>query len=549
MIIDKKLKGKTIIELILENEVKMRYTPIVASINGKIVSLNEKVSEKDRLEIFDLRSNVAMASYQEGISLIYLTAIKNIVGDVNVSINNSLNKGFYTKINENIEIDDRLLCQLEKEMKRIIVNDFPIRQIEVEKEEAIKLISMYGKGKEEKRAKDKYLKELEGLEKITLGYIEDGEFCYMPSYISLPISTKYLDKFQLVKFKKGILLRFPYQSNPDEIPKLADEKRIYEAFVENSKWQKIMGISSVSELNRVIERKEIDEVIQLAEALQEKKLVEMAKEIRIKKKRIVLIAGPSSSGKTTFAKRFMIHLRSEQLRPIYMGTDDYFVNRDDMEVDEKGEKNFEDLEAIDLTLFNRDLESLLKGDEVDIPTFNFITGKKEFENRKIKINNDQPIVIEGIHGLNPKLIRKVDEKLVYRIYISPIASLSLDLHHRIATSDIRMMRRIVRDYKTRGKSCEATLASWYKVRRGEDKNIFPYSNCCDGFFNTFSLYEIPMLKVQLEKILKELREDSIYMAEKERITSILRKFTKGNYEKEIPRNSIVREFIGGSIFK
>ena len=512
-------KDKSILELIRENKIKVKFTPMMAAVNGKITSLNAKINSGDCVEVFDVRSNVGIASYQEGLVLVYLTAVKNLFGNVLVGINNSLNKGFYTKPDKSIELNEENIERIRMEMDKLIRADFPFKEKRASKDEYIDLLSMYGSGN---KAKEKFLENIR-IDDSKIAYIkqfrDDEEAsdrnCYMLSYMDLPPSTRYVDKFQLMRYKGGLLLRFPYQANPDEIPRLDDEKRIYEAFVENTRWQKIMGIAGVSDLNE----------------------------------KIVLIAGPSSSGKTTFAKRLMIHLKTEELDSVYIGTDDYFIDRDDMVVDEKGEKNFEDLEAIDLQLFNDQLKKMIAGKEVDIPRFDFITGKKFFGERVMKVKENQIMVIEGIHGLNPDLIWEVDEKDIFKIYISPIASLSLDLHHRIATSDIRLIRRMVRDFNTRGKSCYDTLSTWYKVRKGEDKNIFPYSNCCDAFFNTFLIYEIPLLKKSAMKILDGIDKESVYAAERERILSMLEKFDDGNYLEEVPRNSIVREFVGGSVFE
>ena len=546
-------KDKSILELIRENKIKVKFTPMMAAVNGKIASLNAKVNSGDCVEVFDVRSNVGIASYQEGLVLVYLTAVKNLFGNVLVGINNSLNKGFYTKPDKSIELNEENIERIRMEMDKLIRADFPFKEKRARKDEYIDLLSMYGSGN---KAKEKFLENIR-MDDSKIAYIkqfrDDEEAsdrnCYMLSYMDLPPSTRYVDKFQLMRYKGGLLLRFPYQANPDEIPRLDDEKRIYEAFVENTRWQKIMGIVGVSDLNEKIESGGISEVIQISETFQEKKLVEITKEVRAKKKKIVLIAGPSSSGKTTFAKRLMIHLKTEELDSVYIGTDDYFIDRDDMVVDEKGEKNFEDLEAIDLQLFNDQLKKMIAGKEVDIPRFDFITGKKVFGERVMKVRENQIMVIEGIHGLNPDLIWEVDEKDIFKIYISPIASLSLDLHHRIATSDIRLIRRMVRDFNTRGKSCYDTLSTWYKVRKGEDKNIFPYSNCCDAFFNTFLIYEIPLLKKSAMKILDGIDKESVYAAERERILSMLEKFDDGNYLEEVPRDSIVREFVGGSVFE
>ena len=400
-------KDKSILELIRENKIKVKFTPMMAAVNGKITSLNAKINSGDCVEVFDVRSNVGIASYQEGLVLVYLTAVKNLFGNVLVGINNSLNKGFYTKPDKSIELNEENIERIRMEMDKLIRADFPFKEKRVRKDEYIDLLSMYGSGN---KAKEKFLENIR-MDDSKIAYIkqfrDDEEAsdrnCYMLSYMDLPPSTRYVDKFQLMRYKGGLLLRFPYQANPDEIPRLDDEKRIYEAFVENTRWQKIMGIVGVSDLNEKIESGGISEVIQISETFQEKKLVEITKEVRTKKKKIVLIAGPSSSGKTTFAKRLMIHLKTEELDSVYIGTDDYFIDRDDMPVDKSGKRDTESINAVDIELFQSTLKALLAGEIVKLPTFNFITGKKEWYDEPVRLGRNQPVLIEGLHALNPEL--------------------------------------------------------------------------------------------------------------------------------------------------
>ena len=361
-------------------------------------------------------------------------------------------------------------------------------------------------------------------------------------------STGYLKYFELRKYRRGILLRFPHPSNPAVIPEYVDEKTLYKTFGEQSKWGKLMGIKNVSDLNAKIEEGKFKELVQLSEALHERRIVEIADMITKNKKRIILIAGPSSSGKTTFAQRLCIQLRVNGLEPLYMGTDDYFVEREDTPLDEYGEKNYEDLEAVDIELFNSYMKDLLSGKTVDLPSFDFMTGHKVFGKRVTSIKNNQPIVIEGIHALNEALTLHIPKEEKFKIYISPLTQLNIDSHNRIVTTDHRMLRRMVRDFKYRGHSAQSTIASWPKVRAGEDKNIFPFSNEADVMFNSVHLYEIAVLKKYAQPLLEAITEEEAEYSDAVRMLNFLRFFKTAPDDSVIVNNSILREFIGGSVF-
>ena len=309
-----------------------------------------------------------------------------------------------------------------------------------------------------------------------------------------------------------------------------------------------LSINYVSDLNRRIDEGKIKELIQISEALHESKIVEIAEMITKQKKRIILIAGPSSSGKTTFAQRLCIQLRVHGLKPLYLGTDDYFLEREQTPLDEYGEKDYENLSAVDIDLFNDNMNDLLAGKEVDLPIFNFLTGHKELGKRKTRIKGSQPIVIEGIHALNEALTPKIAEEEKFKIYISPLIQLNIDNHNRIITTDHRMLRRMVRDFKYRGYSAQNTINTWPKVRAGEDKNIFPFSNQADVVFNSVHLYEISVLKKYAKPLLEEITRDEPEYADAHRLLDFLRFFRTVDDDSAIANNSIIREFIGGSVF-
>ena len=347
---------------------------------------------------------------------------------------------------------------------------------------------------------------------------------------------------------RGVLLRFPHPSDPNRIPDYVDERVLYQTFGEQSRWGKLMGIDYAFDLNRKIEEGKFKELIQLSEALHERRIVEIADMITKQKKRIILIAGPSSSGKTTFAQRLCIQLRVNGLEPLYMGTDDYFLEREQTPVDAYGEKNYEDLDAVDIHLFNSNMNDLLAGKQVDLPTFDFLEGHKKYGKRLTRIRSNQPIVIEGIHALNDALTPEIAKEEKFKIYISPLTQLNIDAHNRIVTTDHRMLRRMVRDFKYRGYSAQNTIQNWPKVRAGEDKNIFPYSNEADVMFNSVHLYELCVLKKYALPLLEAIQPDEPEYSEAQRMRNFLRFFKTVEDDSAIVNNSILREFIGGSVF-
>ena len=532
-------KGTAIEALTEQYKEELPYTILAAKLNNKIVELHETIEEECRIEFLDMRTQAANLIYQYSLSLLYLKAVNDVLGKVPVEIENSLNKGLYTEVKTFEPITAAQVKAVEARMRQLVRADLPFIKQVASRDEALDLLVDEG-------LREKARMLLSSPAKQVKFYSLDG---YKNFFYGLMVpSTRYLKYFELKKYRRGVLLRFPHPSAPDRIPPYVDESMLYRAFGEATKWGRLMQVSFVADLNEKVRDGSYRELIQLSEALQEKKVVEIADMITRQKKRIVLIAGPSSSGKTTFARRLCIQLKVNGLEPLYMGTDDYFVERRDTPLDEHGEPDFENLTAIDIRLFNDNMNGLLSGREVDLPTFDFMDGTKLFGKRRIAIKPSQPIVIEGIHALNKDLTPYIDEQEKFKIYISPLTQLNIDNHNRIPATDARMLRRLVRDYRYRGHSAQSTIDAWPKVRAGEDKNIFPFSGEADVLFNSAHIYELSVLKKYAEPLLEAIQPEEPQYSEAVRMLKFLRFFEAIEDDSIIVNNSIIREFIGGSIF-
>ena len=534
--------GTTLEELYKEYQEQVPYTVLAARVDNEVKPLTYSPEQDCSVEFLDMRTQEANVIYQNSLILLYLKAVRDVLGPVSVDIENSLNQGLFTEIKAPEGITAEQTAQIEARMRELAGLDLPFVREKLSAEEARELFRSSGQP-----------------ERIELmcdgknGMVQELPFYSLDGYrdffygIMVP-SAGYLKHFQVMKYRRGVLLRFPHPSAPDVIPEFVDETTLYKTFGEQNHWGSLMGVRYVTDLNRKIEQGEARDLIQLSEALHNQKIVEIADMITKQKKRIILIAGPSSSGKTTFAQRLCIQLRVNGLNPLYMGTDDYFVEREDTPLDEFGEKDFENLGAVDIGLFNRNMNDLLAGKEVDLPSFDFITGHKEFGKRITSIGPNQPIVIEGIHALNETMTSEIPKEAKFKIYISPLTALNIDSHNRIVTTDHRMLRRMVRDYKYRGHSAQNTISSWPKVRAGEDKNIFPYSNEADVMFNSVHLYEISVLKKYAAPLLADIGPDEPEYSDAQRMLRVLRFFRTIEDDSAIVNNSILREFIGGSVF-
>ncbi|MBB6215846.1 uridine kinase [Anaerosolibacter carboniphilus] len=532
-------KGMTLLEL--SNTYKHQYgTPIVAAkVNNDLKELNYVVNEAANIEFIDLTKIDGIRIYQRSLVFVFIRAAMEILPDSKVTIEHSLSRGLYCEIHYKRPIYESDVLEIEARMKEIVERDEPITKNNTTIEEAKEIFAEWHL---DPKIKLLDYKTITDINIYSCGWLKNYFYGYM-----VP-STGYLKLFKLKYYMPGIILIHPEKSNPNQLPEYHEQHKMAAIFKESANWAKIMNVEYVASLNHLIEHKKHGEIIRVAEALHEKKIAHIADLITQKKKRIVLIAGPSSSGKTTFAQKLIVQLKVNGLNPVSLSTDDYFVNRELTPRDEKGEYNFEALEAVDVDLFNEHLTKLILGEVVEIPSFNFQKGIREYKERFLKVKEDQPIIIEGIHGLNERLTEDIPHDKKFKIYISALTQLNIDDHNRINTTDTRLIRRIIRDNKYRGKTALDTLKLWESVRRGEEKYIFPYQEDADIMFNSSLIYELAVLKKHIEPLLLEISMEEKEYSEAKRLLKFLSYFLSIVDDCLIPKNSLIREFIGGSWF-
>lgn len=518
---------------------RIKYSVYAALIDNKVMALNTRLTEGVSLRFLDIRSKQAFLMYQNSLVMLLLAAAKDIIGDQHVEVRMTLNQGLYIEVTS-CDVNEDQVAKIGMRMNQLIDMDLPFETGHFTKRTGRKLMLEEGLD-ESSRVFDK-LRESDEVRIYKLNGYSDFFFT------DLVPSTGYLKYFELMKYRDGILLRFAQPENPDRIPLYADEYIMYRAFKEQSQWNHLLGVKYVADLNEKIRAGKSFDLIQMSEALHDKKIVEIADAITAQKKRVVLVLGPSSSGKTTFARRLIVHLKVRGLDPLYVGTDDYFKERENCPRDENGEYDFEGIDALDLDLFNRQMKGLLAGEEVDMPVFDFITGHKEYGKRVTQISGDQPVIIEGIHSFDSVLTQEIDESEKFRIYISPLTHINLNAHNRIPTTDTRIVRRIIRDSRTRGANAAETLKIWKKVHAGENKNIFPHSGEADMLFNSVHVYELAVLKKYAVPLLKEIPEDDTEYPEAERLLKLFEFVESLEDDQLIANTSILREFIGGGVF-
>ena len=514
-----------------KNVLACKYKNEVRPLDCEVDNLNDVVP-------IDITTRDGRRVYQRGILYVMGMAFNRVYPKALLTVNCQLSNSIYCSV-ENMKVTTELVDNIKKEMQDIVDSNLPIRKIEMSKEEAEKFYQ------KEKTLRGRLQLDNKYKDEVSLYFCEDY---YKYFYGVMPISTGYIKLFDVIKYHDGFLLRYPDKKTPDRIDRYIETKKLLHTLEEYEDIHTLLDINTIYKLNKKIEEGKEKELILLAEALHEKKISDIADKI-VKRKgvKIILIAGPSSSGKTTFAQRLGIQLKLNGIKPITISVDNYFVERKDTPKDENGKYDFERLEAIDLELFNDHLSKLLKGEEVQLPIFNFKTGTKTFTGEKIKMRNNEVLVIEGIHCLNDKLTASIPLEQKYKIYISALTVLNIDYYNRISTSDTRLIRRLVRDYNFRGYEALHTLQNWDMVNKGEENYIFPFQEEADSMFNTSLIYEISVLKKYAMPLLKAIDNSHPEYSEATSLYELLKYFDDISDE-YIPKNSLLREFIGGSIF-
>lgn len=512
---------------------------VMCELNGKYYDLVDEVPCDGIIKVIYANSEEGWKVYSRTLQFIFIKASLDIFKDAKIKIEHSISKGIFGEIIKDTPLNSDEIKLIKDRMQELIEKNILINKFDVAKDEAIKIFNSYGM-----TDKVKLLKQV-NLETVHLYEIE-GRYDYF--YGHMGYSTGIIKAYDLILYAHGFVLRNPAPDNVEVLPVFKEQKKLANIFYETVNWLNILGVSDVGSLNEKVDSRERRDLILTSEALHEKKIAYIADDIaKDSKKRVVLIAGPSSSGKTTFANRLGIQLRVNGLIPIRISLDDYFLSRDKTPRDENGDYDFESIYAIDLELFNQNLNELLDGKEIEIPEFDFKTGSRKWYGHKVKLPKNGVVVIEGIHGLNPILTKDIKEENKYKIYISALTQLNLDYHNRIATTDVRKIRRIVRDYLSRGYGAEETLKMWPSIKRGEKKNIFVYQEEADVMFNSTLVYELSVLKPYAIKELDKIKEDSPVYNEAIRLKSFLSFFKEIQFS-EVLENSILREFIGGSCF-
>lgn len=512
---------------------------VLVRVNGKLCELSTVLEADGSIEFIDISSKLGIMCYMRTLQFVLIKATEELFKDSKITIEHSLSKGLFGEIQKNpkLGIDDIYL--IKEKMKDIIEQDIRITKSIYDRKDAIEQFK--AKGMEDKVKLLQFVTQ----ESLTI-YELDGSIDYF--YGPMAYSTGILKYFDLIYYDPGFILRFPTIDKPTEIPRFEEHRKLAKIFYEAEKWGNILGVEDVGSLNEIIKEGDIVTLIRVAEALHEKKIAYIADHIQEKRAvKLVLIAGPSSSGKTTFSKRLGIQLRVNGLVPIPISLDDYFVNRDATPKDEFGDYDFESIYALDLHLFNEHLQILLSGKETELPTYNFKTGQREWNGYRMKLPENGVLIVEGIHGLNEKLTSAISHEQKFKIYISPLTQINLDDHNRIATTDVRMIRRIVRDYLSRGYGVEDTLKMWPSIRRGEDRNIFIFQEDADAMFNSALIYELAVLKKYALAELYKIQPNSSVYDEARRLINFLHYFKEVDKD-FVPTNSLVREFTGGSCF-
>lgn len=535
--------GKTLIELAKEAQKGEKETIILAKINGRLSELNEREITDQNVEFLTTATGIGNDAYRRSVLLVMLYAIHKINPEMksnNVVVEYSLSKGLYCEIkDESVKVDYGYIEKIKSIMNDAVQKDFPIIKYSLPKDDAIEVFKEFGM--DDKARLFRYRRG-STINVYELDRYKDYFYGYMAP------STGMLNVYDIYQYDKGFVLQMPQKSKPDTVPEFRPQGKLFNVLKESSQWADIMDVQTVGALNDAIATGRMKELMLVQEALQEQKIAEIARKIASdRSKKFVMIAGPSSSGKTTFSHRLSIQLMACGLKPHPIAVDDYFVEREETPIDEYGNYNFEDLHAIDLKLFNEHMSDLRAGKRVEVPTFNFKIGHKEYNGKYRELGEDDILVIEGIHSLNDEMSYALPKESKFKIYISALTQLNVDEHNRVPTTDGRLIRRLVRDFRTRGSSAKRTMGMWDSVRRGEEQNIFPYQEQADVMFNSALIYELSILKPFAEPILFAIGKDEPEYQEAKRMLKFLDYFLAYGTD-DIPTNSILREFVGGGCF-
>lgn len=533
--------GTSLLEISNDLNIKTENRVCGAIVNNQVRELSFCVVKPKQVEFFDISHTDGNRFYIRSLIFVFYAAMREVFPDVSIRIQNSISNGYFFELNGfNRPVTDSDVFTITQEMKSLIGRNIPFIKKGMLTTDAVELLKQQG-------LTDKALLFEQRGNLYSSLYFMNGLANYFYGHL-LP-STGYITNFGLIPYYNGLLLQIPKPKNPGKLPKITERKKLFGIFQEQKEWAEILNVSTIGKLNRFTIQKRSGDVIKVSEALHEKKIAEIANMIHSRNGdlKIVLVSGPSASGKTTFSKRLGVQLIVNGLRPIQISLDDYFVDREHTPIDEFGEYDFEALEAIDIEYFNQQLNDLLEGKEIDLPVFDFQTGQRKYTGKKLQLRHNDILVVEGIHGMNPGLLPHIDRKYTFNIFISALTQISFDRHTHISTADNRLLRRIIRDNSYRGYPAWETIKRWPSVRRGEEKNIFPHQENADIMFNSATLYELAVLKKYAEPILKQVPESRPEYVEAIRLLKFLSWFKQID-DAEIPPTSLLREFLGGSSF-
>lgn len=537
--------GSSLLEVLQKLNLQLPYPIVSAKVNNRSEGLRFRLYNNKDIDFLDLRQSSGMRTYVRSLCFVLYKAVRTLFPKGILRVEHPVSKGYYCNLFLDRPLKAEDVAAIKRQMERIIAENLPFERHECHTDEVIRLFNAQG-------LSDK-VKLLETSGSLYSYYNSCGDTIDF-YYGNLLPSTGYLRLWDILPYDEGILLRIPNKEQPDRLEEIIKQEKMLEVFKEHLHWNQLMGLNNVGDFNHLCLQGHATDLINLNEALQERKIARIAEAIASRSAdgsggvKLVLISGPSSSGKTTFSKRLSIQLMTCGLRPYPISLDNYFVNREETPLDAQGNYDYESLYALDLKLFNDQLQALLRGEEVELPTFNFTTGRKEYKGERLCIDQNTILVLEGIHALNPELTPDIPDGKKFKVYVSALTTISLDNHNWIPTTDNRLLRRIIRDYKYRNYSAQQTISRWPSVRAGEDKWIFPYQENADMMFNSAMLYELAVLRSHAEPILSSVPQNCPEYAEAYRLLKFIRYFTPVQ-DKEIPPTSLLREFLGGSSFK